>query len=73
MSKYYEYTEDTFICPVCGAELGGDERLYLGINDEVIGCECCVSSQEVWEHCQELDEYARDAHEDYLVQKRLGK
>lgn len=33
---------DTMVCPVCGEELTEDDDVYIGENDDIIGCCYCV-------------------------------
>ena len=38
-------------CPICGTPLNEDEEVYLSADNEVIGCEFCVTTRpagEVW-------------------------
>lgn len=38
-------------CPICGTPLNEDEEVYLSADNEVIGCEFCITTRpagEVW-------------------------
>ncbi len=38
-------------CPICGTPLNEDEEVYLAANNEVVGCEFCITTRpagEVW-------------------------
>ena len=42
---------DEYYCPVCGEQVF--ETVYISNNNEVIGCENCVSTKEPWEVSEE--------------------
>ena len=45
--------EETYECPVCGAEISPGTYLYLDEYGDVIGCEECVSTKFVDDYFRE--------------------
>lgn len=41
--------EPMYHCPVCGAELIDDEKVYLDEFGRVLGCEWCIKAVKVWQ------------------------
>lgn len=35
--------ETKYFCPVCGEEINPDEWIYTNADQEIVGCELCVS------------------------------
>ncbi len=48
--------EDDFvpICPVCGKEC---DTVYLDKDDEVVGCDRCISMTDAYDYLYEEEEY----------------
>ena len=44
-------------CPVCKC---GCEELFFDINNDIVGCDCCISSRSAAEYEQEQEDLARD-------------
>ena len=48
---------DPIICPVCRCECS---ELYFDINDDIVGCDSCISCRDAAEYKAEKDEMMRD-------------
>ena len=63
--------EDTPICPICGEEC---EELFFDKNNEICGCDNCVTSKDAWEWLWEQQDEAErvkaDFYLDYLKDMR---
>ena len=57
-------------CPICDSTQY--ETIYRSaINDEVIGCDCCVQSLEGWEYEDEMKEEAYDHYVELKVDEKI--
>ena len=65
--------DDTPICPICGEEC---EEIFFDKEQQVCGCDRCVSSRDAWEWMwEQQDEEERiraDYYLDYMKDMRIG-
>lgn len=40
---------DIILCPICGCVLSEQDKIYKNVENEIIGCENCVSEREAIE------------------------
>lgn len=46
---------DAFYCPCCGRELGEEQDLYLDEAGNVIGCDMCIRTMEVYYYIENYE------------------
>ena len=61
------------MCPICGNEC---DTLYFDMNDQICGCDCCISSQNAFEYEEDRREAAMEAEAerrvDMFMESRYG-
>ena len=55
------YSIESVICPVCKEEA---EEIFLDINNEVCGCDKCISSRDAFEWKSEQDDLEQDYYDE---------
>lgn len=65
MSSCFE-NEKTYSCPICGAEIGGG-NIYMNSDDNVVGCEFCLTRHEGCDVLQSDPEIDKDRYDNFMT------